>query len=109
MKVSITLAIIGVIVAEFVSSQKGVGYLIMFGSVVAFSAYTWLLQHCSPTLVATHTFVNPLVAVLAGWLWASEPMSFRIVLATTVILVAIVLIQRGDRHAEMQAESVPSD
>ena len=90
-------------------SMLGLGYLIMFGSVVAFSAYTWLLQHCSPTLVATHTFVNPLVAVLAGWLWASEPMSFRIVLATTVILGAIVLIQRGDRHAEMQAESVQSD
>ncbi len=69
----------------------------------------WLLQHCSPTLVATHTFVNPLVAVLFGWLWASEPMSLRIVIATVVILGAIVLIQRGDRHAEMQAEAVQSD
>lgn len=90
-------------------SLLGLAFLITFGSVLAFSAYTWLLQHCSPTLVATHTFVNPLVAVLAGWLWASEPLSFRIVLATTVILGAIVLIQRGDRHSEMQAEAVQSD
>ncbi len=90
-------------------SLLGLAFLISFGSVLAFSAYTWLLQHCSPTLVATHTFVNPLVAVLAGWLWASEPLSFRIVLATTVILGAIVLIQRGDRHNEMQAEAVQSD
>jgi drug/metabolite transporter (DMT)-like permease len=90
-------------------SLLGLAYLIVFGSVVAFTAYTWLLQHCSPTLVATHTFVNPLVAVLVGWLWASEQMSVRIVVATAVILGAIVLIQRGDRHAEMQAEAVQSD
>jgi drug/metabolite transporter (DMT)-like permease len=92
-----------------VRSLLGLAYLITFGSVIAFTAYTWLLQHCSPTLVATHTFVNPLVAVLFGWLWASEPMSLRIVLATAVILGAIVLIQRGDQHAEMQAEAVQSD
>jgi drug/metabolite transporter (DMT)-like permease len=95
--------------AVSVRSLLGLAYLIVFGSVVAFTAYTWLLQHCSPTLVATHTFVNPLVAVLVGWLWASEPMSVRIVVATAVILGAIVLIQRGDRHAEMQAEAVQSD
>lgn len=90
-------------------SWLGLAFLITFGSVVAFTAYTWLLQHCSPTVVATHTFVNPLVAVLVGWLWASEPMNVRIVIATGVILGAIVLIQRGDRHAEMQAEAVQSD
>ena len=90
-------------------SLLGLAYLITLGSVVAFTAYTWLLQHCSPTLVATHTFVNPLVAVLVGWLWASEPMSPRILIATVVILAAIVLIQRGDRHAQMQAEAVQSD
>jgi drug/metabolite transporter (DMT)-like permease len=92
-----------------VRSLLGLAYLITFGSVIAFTAYTWLLQHCSPTVVATHTFVNPLVAVLFGWLWASEPMSLRIVIATVVILGAIVLIQRGDSHGEMQAEAVQSD
>ena len=90
-------------------SWLGLAYLITFGSIIAFTAYTWLLQHCSPTLVATHTFVNPLVAVVMGWLWASEAISMRIVVATVVILGAIVLIQRGDRHAEMQAEAVQSD
>jgi drug/metabolite transporter (DMT)-like permease len=86
-------------------SLLGLAYLITFGSVVAFTAYTWLLQHCSPTVVATHTFVNPLVAVLAGWLWASEPMGSRIILATAVILSAILLIQRGDRHSEEEGRS----
>jgi len=95
--------------AVSLKSWLGLAYLITFGSVIAFTAYTWLLQHCSPTLVATHTFVNPLVAVLVGWLWASEAISVRIVIATAVILAAIVLIQRGDRHAELQAEAVQSD
>jgi drug/metabolite transporter (DMT)-like permease len=90
-------------------SWLGLAYLILFGSVIAFTAYTWLLQHYSSTLVATHTFVNPLVAVLVGWLWASEPVNLRIVVATAIILGAIVLIQRGDTHAEMQAEAGQSD
>jgi drug/metabolite transporter (DMT)-like permease len=90
-------------------SLLGLAYLIVFGSVVAFTAYSWLLQHCSATLVATHTFVNPLVAVLIGWFWAAEPLNLRVVIATAVILGAIILIQRGDRHAELQAEAVQSD
>ena len=46
--------------------------LILFGSVVAFTAYNWLLEHYSPTLVATHTYVNPVVAVLLGWAYGGE-------------------------------------
>jgi drug/metabolite transporter (DMT)-like permease len=53
--------------------------------------------------------VNPLVAVLAGWLWASEPMNVRIIVATLVILGGIVLIQRGSKHSGMPAEAVQSD
>jgi len=90
-------------------SLLGLAYLIIFGSIVAFTAYSWLLQRCSATLVATHTFVNPLVAVLIGWLWASEPLSMRVVVATTIILGSIILTQRGDRHAELQAEALQSD
>ena len=59
-------------------SLLGLGYLIVFGSVVAFSAYTWLLERCSATLVATHTYVNPVIAVLLGWLFAGEPLTMRI-------------------------------
>src|SRR5579859_707632 len=51
-------------------SLLGLAYLIVFGSVVAFTAYTWLLQRCPPALVATHTYANPVVAVLLGWLLA---------------------------------------
>jgi drug/metabolite transporter (DMT)-like permease len=75
----------------------GLGYLITFGSVIAFTAYTWLLQQVPPALVATHTYANPVVAVLLGWLLAHEPLTLRVVLASVAILGAIVLIRRGER------------
>jgi drug/metabolite transporter (DMT)-like permease len=90
-------------------SLLGLAYLITFGSILAFTAYTWLLQHVSPALVATHTFVNPVVAVLVGWLWASEPLDGRLLLSTIVILLAIALVQRGDRTAPRPTDGARSD
>jgi drug/metabolite transporter (DMT)-like permease len=81
----------------------GLGYLITFGSVVAFTAYTWLLQRVPPALVATHTYANPVVAVILGWLLAHEPLSLRVVLASVAILGAIVLIRRGERAVALKA------
>jgi drug/metabolite transporter (DMT)-like permease len=78
-------------------SILGLAYLIVFGSVIAFTAYTWLLQRCPPALVATHTYANPVVAVFLGWLLASEPLTPRVVLASVAILGAIVLIRRGEQ------------
>jgi drug/metabolite transporter (DMT)-like permease len=86
----------------------GLGYLITFGSVIAFTAYTWLLQRVPPTLVATHTYANPVVAVLLGWFLAHEPLTLRVVLASVAILGAIVLIRRGERAVAIKApETVP--
>jgi drug/metabolite transporter (DMT)-like permease len=73
----------------------GLGYLITFGSVIAFTAYTWLLQRVPPTLVATHTYANPVGR-------AHEPLTLRVVLASTAILGAIVLIRRGERAAAVK-------
>jgi len=84
-------------------SWLGLAFLIVFGSVIAFTAYTWLLQQCSPALVATHTYANPIVAVLLGWLLAGEVLSARLGLAAVVILGAIVLIRRGERMATQRA------
>jgi drug/metabolite transporter (DMT)-like permease len=75
----------------------GLGYLITFGSVVAFTSYIWLLQRVPPALVATHTYANPVVAVLLGWFLAHESLSLRVVLASVAILGAIVLIRRGEQ------------
>jgi len=80
-------------------SLGGTAYLVVFGSIIAFMSYTWLLQRCPPTLVATHTYANPIVAVLLGWLIASEALTFRVVLALAAILGAVVLIRRGERES----------
>lgn len=84
-------------------SMFGLAYLITFGSIVAFTAYTWLLQRCPPTLVATHTYANPIVAVLLGWMLASEALTMRVALASIAILGAIVLIRRGERETQKRA------
>lgn len=76
-------------------SWTALGYLIIFGSVIAFSAYNWLLEHYSPTLVATHTFVNPIVAVLLGWLFGGESLTFNVLIAAAMVIGAVVLVDRG--------------
>lgn len=78
-------------------SILGLAYLIVFGSLIAFTSYIWLLQKCPPALVATHTYANPVVAVFLGWLLASEPLTIRVALASVAILGAIVLIRKGER------------
>jgi drug/metabolite transporter (DMT)-like permease len=89
-------------------SVFGLGYLITFGSVVAFTAYTWLLQRVPPALVATHTYANPVVAVILGWLLAHEPLTMRVVLASIAILGAIVLIRRGERAVAVKSPEAVS-
>jgi drug/metabolite transporter (DMT)-like permease len=67
-------------------------YLILVGSVVAYTAYGWLLHNAPPTLVATYAYVNPVVAVLLGTLLADETLSARTLAGGAVIVVAVVLI-----------------
>jgi drug/metabolite transporter (DMT)-like permease len=76
-------------------SWLGLAYLIVFGSVIAFTAYNWLLEHYSPTLVATHTYVNPIVAVLLGWWLAGERVSSNVLIAAGMVVVAVFLVDRG--------------
>jgi len=70
-------------------------YLVVFGSVIAFTAYNWLLEHYSPTLVATHTYVNPIVAVVLGWWLANEHVSFNVVVSAGMVVAAVYLVDRG--------------
>lgn len=67
-------------------------YLIIAGSIVAFTAYVWLIHHESPTKVGTYAYVNPVVAVLLGYFLASEPLGVRTVLGTLLILVSVLAI-----------------
>ena len=76
-------------------SWAALAYLILFGSVITFSAYNWLLEHYSPTLVATHTYVNPIIAVLLGWLLAREPITLNLGIAAAMVIGAVMLVDRG--------------
>jgi drug/metabolite transporter (DMT)-like permease len=101
---SVQLLLVGTIAGEYrgfslasVSTRSwlSLGYLILFGSVVAFTAYNWLMEHYSPTLVATHTFINPIVAVLLGWFLAGEAVTFNVLLSAAMVVSAVVLVDRG--------------
>lgn len=67
-------------------------YLFLFGSLVAFTAYVWLLHHTTPTRAATYAFVNPLVAVVLGWAIVGETLTPVTLMAATVIIAAVVVI-----------------
>ena len=70
-------------------------YLVVFGSLIAYSSYIWLLKVSKPSNVATYAYVNPVIAVVLGWLVAGEPMDARILLATAITVAAVALITGG--------------
>src|SRR5262249_46816569 len=76
-------------------SWLSLAYLILFGSVIAFTAYNWLLEHYSPTFVATHTYVNPVVAVFLGWWLAGEKVTVNVAIAAALVILAVFLVDRG--------------
>ncbi|HKT31194.1 MAG TPA: EamA family transporter [Gammaproteobacteria bacterium] len=89
-------------------SLLSLAYLIVFGSLAGFSAYVWLLKVSTPARVSTYAFVNPVIAVLLGWLFAGEALSLRIMLAGTVIVAAVSLILYfGASHAPPQTVQPP--
>jgi drug/metabolite transporter (DMT)-like permease len=67
-------------------------YLIVAGSIVAFTAYVWLIHHESPTKVGTYAYVNPVVAVLLGYFLGGEGLGARTVVGTALVLVSVVVI-----------------
>jgi drug/metabolite transporter (DMT)-like permease len=67
-------------------------YLIVAGSIIAFTAYVWLIHHESPTKVGTYAYVNPVVAVLLGYFAAGEALGLRTVLGTAFVLVSVLVI-----------------
>jgi drug/metabolite transporter (DMT)-like permease len=73
-------------------SLSALGYLVVFGSLIGFTAYVWLLKVTTPARVSTYAFVNPVVAVFLGWALAGEELSLRVLLAAAIIIIAVMLI-----------------
>jgi drug/metabolite transporter (DMT)-like permease len=67
-------------------------YMVVAGSIVAFTAYVWLLHHESPTRVGTYAYVNPVVAVALGYFLGGETVGPRTLLGTLLVLVSVIVI-----------------
>ena len=67
-------------------------YLVVAGSIIAFTAYVWLIHHESPTRVGTYAYVNPVVAVALGYFLGGETVGPRALLGTLLVLVSVVVI-----------------
>lgn len=73
-------------------SLLSLAYLAVFGSIVGFSSYFWLLRNTTPARASTYAFVNPVVAVFLGWAFAGEAITPRTLAATVIIVVAVMLV-----------------
>lgn len=67
-------------------------YLIVAGSILAFTAYVWLIHHQSPTKVGTYAYVNPVVAVLLGYFLGGEALALRTILGTAFVVISVLAI-----------------
>lgn len=85
-------------------SWWGLIYLITFGSLVGFVAYGWLLHNAPISLTSTYAYVNPVVAVILGWLLANEELNARIAIASAIIIGSVILINSA-RQSQVKVKS----
>jgi drug/metabolite transporter (DMT)-like permease len=93
---------------QAISTQSWLGllYLILFGSLLGFAAYTWLLRVAPTPLVSTYAYVNPLIAILLGSLLADETLTLRIVISALVIVSSVALINTSGRSTPQAKTAV---
>lgn len=98
---SVSLFVVGLIRGEHttfdpaaVSSNSifALFYLIIFGSLIGFTAYSWLLKNAQPAMVATYAYVNPVIAVILGWSVAGESLTTQMLIGAFVIVASVILI-----------------
>lgn len=90
-----------------VTSVVALVYLVVFGSIVAFTAYNWLLANVAVTTLGTFAYVNPIVAVALGAVFLSEPITPRTVIATVIIIGAVVAMVSGRPRDGAGTEPAP--
>ncbi|HEY7097929.1 MAG TPA: EamA family transporter [Terriglobales bacterium] len=93
-----------------VRSVGALAYLIVFGSIIAFTVFTWLVSVCPQSRVSTYAYVNPVVAVFLGWVLAGEAIGIHTIVATIVILAGVALVStrtKGEAQAKTETEPLP--
>lgn len=88
---------------------EALAYLVVFGSIVGYSAYAYALKHASATAVGTYAYVNPPIAVLLGWAFLGEPIGARTVLAMMLILGSVLWIQLAHRVPAPEPDAAPEE
>lgn len=109
------LLLIGILTGELADVSPGqisilsvlsVAYLVIFGSLIAFSSYIWLLKVSAPARVSTYAFVNPVIALFLGWVFAGEELNARILVASLLTVVAVAMIVGGKhRYGKVRDQS----
>ncbi len=96
-------------------SSWSLGYLIVFGSLIGYSSYVYILRHSTPDHVSTYAYVNPVIAVFLGWVFADEIVDLRIIAAAFLIIFSVVLITKfrekeiSGQEESLQVEQPPLD
>ncbi len=111
----LVLTLVGTIKGEWISFSVGdvsanswfaLAYLIIFGSLIGFTAYSWLLKNAPPAKVATYAYVNPVVAVFLGWLIAGESFTMQMLVGAGVIVGSVALITSHNKGEKNAAEEI---
>jgi drug/metabolite transporter (DMT)-like permease len=124
---SISLTVVGLLRGEHqtftiadvsTTSIFALFYLIIFGSLIGFTAYSWLLKNAQPAMVSTYAYVNPVVAVILGWSIAGESLTAQMLIGAFIIVASVVLItakeskhpdsEGGESEFDMQRSRTPS-
>lgn len=124
---SVSLTVVGLLRGEHqtfniadVSSTSifALFYLIIFGSLIGYTAYSWLLKNAQPAMVSTYAYVNPVVAVILGWSIAGESLTAQMLIGAFIIVASVVLItakerkdpgaRSGEREFDMHRSHTPS-
>jgi drug/metabolite transporter (DMT)-like permease len=81
-------------------------YLVLIGAIIGFSAYIYLLRHCDPAKVATYAYVNPIVAVILGTLFAGEHLPSRTIVAAALIIGSVAIVITSEQLRPKSVEAV---
>ena len=109
------LTLVGIFKGEWTSfniadvsanSWFALAYLIIFGSLIGFTAYSWLLKNAQPAMVATYAYVNPVIAVLLGWLIAGESFTTQMLVGAGIIIGSVALITSHDKNEKGSEEAI---
>ena len=94
---------------QIISLQSflALSYLVLLGTLLAYSAYLWLMRVSTPAKVSTYAFFNPLIAVFLGWILLNEPITLKTIIAASFILASLLLVNKIGFNKKQTAVSIP--